>query len=72
MAKYAYTPLRYDTRARLDAAKIPAYRTYDELINYLLDIYEAHQQLPVPQDPLQQLYDERFKMPKTVQKRSRR
>lgn len=41
MAKYAYTPLRYDTRARLDAAKTPTYRTYDELINYLLDTAPA-------------------------------
>lgn len=65
MAKYAYTPLRYDTRARLDAAKTPTYRTYDELINYLLDTAPVASQQ-------QQSYDERVKMPKTVQKRSRR
>lgn len=72
MTKYVVVAVTAPTRSRLNAAKTPMYRTTDEILNHLLDIYEAHQQLPVPQDPPQQSYDERVKKPKTVQKRSRR
>ena len=74
MTKYVVVAVAAPTRSRLNAAKTPMYRTTDEILNHLLDIYDAHQQLPVPrqQDPPQQSYDERDKKPKTVQKRSRR
>lgn len=70
MTKYVVVAVSAATRSRLNAAKTPMYRTSDEILNHLLDIYDSHRQLPVP-DPPQQSY-ERDKKPKTVQKRSRR
>lgn len=68
MTKYVVVAVSAATRSRLNAAKTPMYRTTNEILNHLLDIYDAHRQ----QDPPQQSYDERVKKPKTVQKRSRR
>lgn len=65
MTKYVVVAVSAATRSRLNAAKTPMYRTTNEILNHLLDIYDAHRQ----QDPPQQSYDERVK---TVQKRSRR
>lgn len=68
MTNYVVVAVSEATRSRLNAAKTPMYRTSDEILNHLLDIYEAHRQQDLPQ----QSYDERVKKPKTVQKRSRR
>lgn len=67
MTKYVVVAVSAATRSRLNAAKTPMYRTTDEILNHLLDIYDSHRQQDLPQ----QSY-ERDKKPKTVQKRSRR